>query len=891
VRAHVVHPDDAPRAAEEWRDCLAAGIALKTEVRLRRADGVYRWHAVHRVAAHDDTGAIVKWYSVAVDIEEQKRAQEALRNNEQNARLIADSIPGLICVYTSGGEFARINRQVAEYFGRSLDEVLSKRWGSRDAIHPDDQPHAYELFKQSIASGEPWEFESRLLRFDGVYRWFQSRGLPLRDSSGRIVNWYNVLNDIDERKRAEQALAASERNLKLIIDTMPAQAWSARVDGSIEFLNRLYTDYVGLSFEQLRQSDFQAAVHPDDLGELLNRWRAIRKSGRAGEAEARLRRHDGEYRWFLMRANPLRDEAGSIVKWYGVNTDIEDRKRAENSVAGEKQLLELIASGSPVRDVLNALCSWVEDLAPDCYCSAHPIDWSSATFEYGVAPSLPASYTAPIAGLPVSGEILPCGIAAHQNTQVIAEDIESDSRWFTSTVRAHVLEHGVRSVWSTPICSREGHILGTFCMLQRQPGTPSPHHQSVIAHATHIASIAIERSRTEAALRRSETLLAEGQRISSTGSFSWRVDINELKFSEELYRIFELDRTAPVTFERVFSRIHPEDMPALSERMKLIRTGRSPGEQEVRLRMLDGRIKYLRSVGQIMHHPDGRPEYLGAIQDITLRRVAEEATNKVRSELAHVTRVMSLGALTASIAHEVNQPLAGIATNASTCLRMLAADPPNVEGARETARRTIRDGNRAADVITRLRALFGKKPVATETVDLNEATREAVALVFSDLLRNQVIVRLELGDEPLLLTGDRVQLQQVILNLVRNASDAMSEVNDRPRNLLVKASREQDGSTRLSVRDAGVGLLGETAERLFDAFYTSKSDGMGIGLSVSRSIIESHGGKIWAEMNDGPGATFSFSIPQQTESAGDEDTPGVILMRPTAGAHDQTRNA
>ena len=252
---------------------------------------------------------------------------------------------------------------------------------------------------------------------------------------------------------------------------------------------------------------------------------------------------------------------------------------------------------------------------------------------------------------------------------------------------------------------------------------------------------------------------------------------------------------------------------------------------------------------------------------------------------------MSLGALTASIAHEVNQPLAGIITNASTCLRMLAADPPNVDGARETARRTIRDGNRAADVITRLRALFGRKGTATEILDLNEATREVVALVFSDLLRNRVIVRVELDEDPLLVTGDRVQLQQVILNLVRNASDAMSEVNDRPRNLLVKADREEEGSARLTVKDAGVGFNRKPPRDCSTHSTRAKTDGMGIGLSVSRSIIESHGGKIWAEPNDGPGATFSFSIPRQAANDGDEGTPGAILTRPTRGAHDLTRNA
>src|SRR5262249_21605942 len=277
----------------------------------------------------------------------------------------------------------------------------------------------------------------------------------------------------------------------------------------------------------------------------------------------------------------------------------------------------------------------------------------------------------------------------------------------------------------------------------------------------------------------------------------------------------------------------------------------------------DGTVRYIRDIGHpILNEAGEVAEFVGTSVDVTQRRLAEDALDKARSELAHVTRVMRLGALTASIAHEVNQPLAGIITNASTCLRMLAADPPNIARAPITAQRTIRDGNRAADVITRLRALFSKKAAATETVDLNEATREVLALVFSDLLRNRVFLRTELDDEhPLHVTGDRVQLQQVILNLVRNASDAMRDVNDRPRHLLVRLEREQGGEARPTLGDEGVGTEPQNIEKLFDAFSTTKSDGMGIGLSVSRSIIESHGGKLWAETNDGPGTTFSFSLP------------------------------
>jgi signal transduction histidine kinase len=245
-------------------------------------------------------------------------------------------------------------------------------------------------------------------------------------------------------------------------------------------------------------------------------------------------------------------------------------------------------------------------------------------------------------------------------------------------------------------------------------------------------------------------------------------------------------------------------------------------------------------------------------------RRSEDALNKLRAELAHVARVTTLGALTASIAHEVNQPLSGIITNTSTCLRMLAADPPNIDGARETARRAIRDGNRAADVIARLRKLFRKQGSGTELVDLNEAAREVLALSFSELQRQEVSVRAEFLDSLPAVCGDRVQLQQVILNLLLNASEAMCGVNERARQLKIW-TRYDDNDVHLSVQDTGVGVDAQRVDRLFEPFYTSKPDGMGMGLSVSRSIIESHHGRLWAAPNDGPGSTFAFSIPRAEE--------------------------
>jgi PAS domain S-box-containing protein len=370
-----------------------------------------------------------------------------------------------------------------------------------------------------------------------------------------------------------------------------------------------------------------------------------------------------------------------------------------------------------------------------------------------------------------------------------------------------------------------------------------------------------ERKRAEDELRRSEAFLAEAQRLSLTGSFSWRVDRGEMLWSEQLCRIFEFDPAVPVTLERIRARIHPEDLQTVNDMIGRMRSAGGAFEHDHRLQMPDQSVKYLHLVAHASRDRDSQLEYLGAIQDVTQRRLSDEALDKARAELAHVARVSSLGVLTASIAHEVNQPISGIVTNASTCLRMLAAEPPDVDGARETARRTIRDGNRAADVVSRLRALFDKKGAAADLLDLNEATREVVALSLSELQRSRVNLRTELADDLPPVIGDRVQLQQVILNLFLNALDAMSGIDDRPRQLVIRTNQARDDCVCLSVQDTGVGLDPRGMERLFEAFYTTKSSGMGIGLSVSRSIIENHKGRLWAASNDGPGATFSFSIP------------------------------
>ncbi len=487
-------------------------------------------------------------------------------------------------------------------------------------------------------------------------------------------------------------MRARETSWRQIVDNIPGLVATMGEMGEVQFLNRQTLEYFGRTGKELQNWSLIGVVHPDDLARVVeSRSRSI-ETGQVYEIEHRCRRADGVYRWFQVRGLPVRNEAGSITVWYLLLTDIDDHKKAQ-------------------------------------------------------------------------------------------EDVE------------------------------------------------------------------------QAYLR-----LAEAQRLSKTGSFITDLIADDHNWSEETYRIFELDQSTKITVGLVRSMVHSEDLPEFDD---VIARGAAGSDVDFHFRLVTARgaVKYVRGMARVLEQRAGRPLFIGALQDVTESKVAEEALSKARSELAHVARVTALNALTASIAHEVNQPLAGIITNASTCLRMLNGNPPNIDGARETTLRTIRDGNRASDVIARLRALFGRKELTLEPLDLNEATQEVIALSLADLRRNRVVLQLELAAELPSITGDRVQLQQVILNLMRNASDAMASIDARRRELLLRTERDEGDRVRLSVTDVGVGLAPGSADKLFEAFYTTKSNGMGIGLSVSRSIIEAHQGRLWASANDGPGATFAFSIP------------------------------
>jgi PAS domain S-box-containing protein len=380
-------------------------------------------------------------------------------------------------------------------------------------------------------------------------------------------------------------------------------------------------------------------------------------------------------------------------------------------------------------------------------------------------------------------------------------------------------------------------------------------------------SIDIEdRKQAEDALRQSQAYLSEAQRLSHTGSFSWRVPSGEIFWSAEMYRIFQCERTTKPSVELAFQRTHPEDALDLKQVVARASQDGKDFDFEHRLLMPDGSVKYVHVVAHCEKGEPGEVEYVGALMDVTAVKeaegkikLAEEALRQAQADLAHVNRVTTMGELTASLAHEVNQPLSAIAANGHACLRWLSADPPNLAKAREAAERIIRDGQDAGEIVRRVRALFRRTPGEKDVLDLNEVIGEVLRLLRGDAGKRGIAVETDLDKKLPSVVADRIQLQQVVLNLVLNGIEAMDQVVDHPKTIFIRSAWESPNAAVVEVRDNGAGF--ENPERAFEAFFTTKQNGMGMGLAICRSIIEAHHGRLWVARSEGPGATVCFTIP------------------------------
>ncbi|MBY5370881.1 PAS domain-containing sensor histidine kinase [Rhizobium leguminosarum] len=616
---------------------------------------------------------------------------------------IIDLIPAMVWSATSEGMLDFANQHFLEFIGAPLEEISGV--GFYKLFHPDDMSHLASEWHDIMASKHAREVVGRLRRADGQYRWCTLRQKPRLDTEGNVVRWYGVVLDIEDRKQAENALketktalAASEENLSLIINSLPVLVWSARPDGSADFVNKSWLDYAGRPADQILEWGFLDLYHPDDIPGMVDIWKRDLEHSDHTVLKGRIRGADGNYRWFYFSGRKLVD-ANGVVRWFGVNIDIEDLQRAENA------LRESEAALRESEHKLNLIINTIPAMAWSC---------------------------------------------------------TSDGR----------LEYFNRN-------------------LIDYVGLPS------------------------------EEIVGFG-----------------------FYRMF-----------------HPDDVEPMRMAWDDIVASKKSRPVDARIRRADGEYRWFNLRQSPLLDPDGNVvRWYGVVVDIEDRKRAEESLRQSQSDLAHVTRMTATGELAVSIAHEVNQPLMAIVTNAGTCLRWLQPGHTDLEQARVAAERIVRDGHRAGDIITSIRAMAQKLPARIELTDFKPAVREVLDLLTGELQRRGIELSLDMAATPIEVVGDRTQLQQVVLNLVMNSAEAMT-ASSTAKHINIRCAVEEQ-LVSVSVSDTGRGVPIHELERVFEAFYSTKADGIGMGLSICRSIVEAHGGRIWASLGEnGDGGLFTFTLP------------------------------
>ncbi len=693
-----IHPHDRDFMAETVKSMCEQGSGCDVKKRIIRPDGAVRYVRCVGVPVVDN-GVLKMLLGTAMDVTEQEQLTQELQRREA---YLADaqrlSHTGSFGWQPDTGKLVWSDETYRIFeFDRSvkptIDSVVQR-------VHPQDRPDLQKVLADASRGATDFEHTYRLLLPDGRIKHVHALAHALQDASGNR-EFVGAVTDITERKRAEEDLRASERKYRQLVDTTPAFIHTALPDGSLDFLSRGWLEYGGLPQTDLLDWRWTAAIHPEDVEGFVDKWRAALASGEPFVAESRVRRADGEYRWFLQRNVPLRDESGTIVKWYGTGIDIEERKAAEES------------------------------------------------------------------------------------------------------------------------------------------------------------------------LRSSEAYLAEAQRLSQTGSWAWSPDHDISYWSEECYRVLSFDpQDGLPRFEDFLQRIHPDDQPGFREIIGMAIREKAEWETDYRIVHPDGLVRDIHVISHPVLSTSGHlVEFVGTVMDVTERRRAEQESERLRqleADLAHANRVGMMGVLAASLAHEVKQPIGAARNNARAALNFLAKTPPDLGEVREALGCIVGDADRAGDIIDGIRAHIKKAPPRKDRFDLNKAVTEVVELARSAITKHGVSLQMRLAEELSAVQGDRVQLQQVILNLILNAIEAMSSV-DGPRDLLVSTEQRQTNGA-VTVRDSGPGVDPKQLERVFETFYTTKSNGVGIGLSICRSIIDAHGGRLWIEANEPRGAAFQFTVP----SAADE---------------------
>jgi PAS domain S-box-containing protein len=731
---------------------------------------------------------------------------------------IINGISALVSCMTPDGVVETVNRPVLDYFGKTLEEL--KQWTNTDAIHPEDRPGAVALWRRSVDSGQPYDMEVRQRGADGIYRWFHVQGLPVRNAGGRIIRWFVLQTDIDERKRAQETVRESEREFRHLIDNIPGLVCTLSATGEVELLNRQLMEYFGKTSEELMSWDTSEAVHPDDLPGVIDAWKQSIETGQPYVRELRQRRADGVYRWFQSRASPTRDTAGCITGWYMVVTDIDDRKRAEEALReSERELRQLIEN-------VPGMVSVADTSGQLIYANKRNLDFTGKTLEEQKG----------FAGLKLM----------HPDER---EWVLSEWMRCCTTGQPYELDHRFRRfdgvyrwvhVRVDPFLDEGGRISRWYGLLtdiddqkraeeaQRQ----SEHHLRLLV----------------------ETIPALVSRITAEGKLDYvNKRVTDYIGQESGLLGMRLDR-----LEDRAAHAHAEDRVARAQKWSDALKTREPWEDTYRLRRADGEYRWFYERSEPLLDSEGRVVCWYTVSlDIDDSKEMEETLRSTRRKLSTAMQIATVAELSASIAHEINQPLASVVTNADAAQTWLSHDPPNLEKARATLERIIRDGHSAAEVLRRIRALFKEAAPVKAPLDINQIIAEVLGVLSEELRDNSIVVETELKADLPLIDADNVQIQQTLINLVHNAAEAMAGVTDRAKSLVL-SSRRQGEELLVQVSDNGPGIKDPVL--IFEPFFTTKDSGMGMGLSICRSIVEAHGGRIWATANDDAGMTFSFTL-------------------------------
>jgi PAS domain S-box-containing protein len=829
-----IHPDDRERVDRATRRAMETGTDYVEEYRVCLPDGTQRWISAHGRMFPNQNDSPARLMGASVDITERKRAEEALREKELQLSSIYNTVENVIFHLEVEAEgqyrFVSINESFCRVTGLSREQVVGK--AVTDVIREPSLTMVLGKYRQAIE-------EKAIVRWEEVSDYPTGRLIgevsvaPVFDDKGKCTHLVGSVHDITERKRAEEALKESEEMLRSIFVSTPNSITVVDLNGRIKLCNQATADIHGFSSaEQLNGKNVYELIAEEDRqrAEEVAKYVVIHDVAKDVPfvgLKASSEKFAGEISFSL-----LKDSAGRPTGFVGISSNITERKEAEEKLRASeikyRNLVEITDTGYLILDLQGRVLD--------------------ANQEY-----------VRMSGHGELGEIIGRSViewtaekAKQRNAEAVAQC------WKDGFIRNFVTEY------------MDGSGNSTFVEVNAKV-----EGESASARILSLCRDVTQRMASADALLESEERLSLATEIADIGLWVWEPASSQIWASDRGFRMFGLAPGETTHFPAVMQRIHPDDRVRVES--GLVHAAKTMGAwwSEYRVPRPDGTQQWIVAQSQMYPGTFGKPaQMLGVTIDITARKVAEYELERQHNELTHLSRVSLLGELTGSIAHELNQPLAAILSNAQAAQRFIAHDRVDINELQEILADIVAEDRRAGEVIRRLRALFQKSKVPHQPQNINEITQEVLRLVNNDLMNRGITAQTEFAPDLPLLHCDRVQIQQVLLNLVRNACDAMADVAPHGGQLTIRTNLAGDGSVRLSVTDCGTGIPPEELEHVFEPFYTTKPQGLGLGLAVCRTIMRAHGGNLWAANNQGQGTTFHFMLPATGGEQGKSQSGG-----------------